>query len=66
MTQKTYKVNGMHCASCATMIELDLEDEGVVAKCDYAQQLLDVSFDEAKIGEEKVKKVVEQSGYSLR
>lgn len=65
MTQKTYKVSGMHCASCATMIELDLEDEGITAKCNYAQQVLKVSFDDTKIEEDKIKKVVEQSGYTL-
>ncbi len=65
MTQKTYKVNGMHCAACATMIELDLEDHGITAKCNYAQQVLEVDFDDTKIEEEKIKKVVEQSGYTL-
>ncbi len=65
MTKKIYKVQGMHCASCATMIELDLEDEGITAKCNYAQQVLEVSFDNTKIKEEKIKKVVGQSGYTL-
>ena len=65
MATKTYNVKGMHCASCATMIELDLEDEGITAKCNYAQQVLEVSFDNTKIEEEKIKKVVEQSGYTL-
>ncbi len=61
--KKTYKINGMHCASCAAMIELDLEDAGVSAKCSYANQNLVVEKDQVNI--EKIKEVVEKAGYEL-
>lgn len=65
MTKKTYKVSGMHCTSCALMIESDLEDSGVKARCNYARQTLEVEFDEKKIKEKKISEVVAASGYSI-
>lgn len=65
MIKKSYKIDGMHCGSCAMVIEGDLEDAGVKAKCSYAKQTLDVEFDEAKIAEIKIKEIVKNSGYSL-
>ena len=65
MIKKTYKVRGMDCASCATLIEMDLEDVDVKAKCSYPKDLLEVEFDEKKIKEEKIKEVVKRSGYEL-
>ncbi len=65
MTKKTYKVDGMHCNSCATMIELDLEDAGITASCSYAKQTLAVEFDEKKITEDVIRAVVSDAGYTL-
>ena len=62
MTKKTFKIGGMHCTSCALMIESDLEDAGVRAVCNYAKQTLEVEFDEKKIGEKKITDVVLQAG----
>lgn len=65
MTKKVYKVNGMHCSSCAMTIEWELEDAGVKAKCSYAKQVVEVEFDGEKISDEKIKEVVKKSGYSI-
>ncbi len=65
MIKTTYKIGGMHCASCATMIELDLEDAGIAAKCKYNTQTLEVDFDGKKIEEEKIKNIVKNSGYNI-
>ncbi len=65
MTTKTFKIDGMHCTSCALLIESDLEDAGVRARCNYAKEVLDVEFDESKIDEEKIKKIIASSGYSV-
>lgn len=65
MTKKTYKIGGMHCTSCALMIESDLEDTGVKARCNYAKQTLEVEFDEKKIGEKKISEVVAAAGYTI-
>jgi copper chaperone CopZ len=66
MTKKEYKVQGMDCSSCAMMIEAELEDAGVTnATCSYADEKLEVEFDELKIEEDKIKEIVSQVGYSL-
>ncbi len=65
MTKKTFTIVGMHCTSCALMIESDLEDAGVKAMCSYAKQTLEVEFDEKKIKEQAVKDVVVKAGYQI-
>ena len=65
MTKKTYNIKGMHCTSCALMIESDLEDAGVKAVCSYVKQILTVEFDEKKIQEKVIKHIVKKLGYSL-
>ena len=65
MTKKTFKIKGMHCTSCAMVIESDLEDAGVKARCNYASEFLDVEFDDAKVSVDKIHSVVKQSGYEL-
>ncbi|CAN5293582.1 hypothetical protein BH10PAT1_BH10PAT1_3470 [soil metagenome] len=65
MTKKTYKVEGMDCTSCAMIIESDLEDAGVKAKCSFAKQILEVEFDPKKIPETKIKEIVKTSGYVI-
>lgn len=65
MKKKTYKVGGMHCTSCALMIESDLEDAGVKATCSYAKQTLEVEFDPVKVSEDKIVGIVQNDGYKL-
>lgn len=65
MIKKTYKITGMDCKACAQMIELDLEDIGVTAKCDFDSEHLAVEFDTAKMSEEKIFETVKKSGYGL-
>jgi copper chaperone CopZ len=65
MIKKTFKIDGMHCTSCALLIESDLEDAGVKAVCNYARQTLTVEFDEKKITEEKIRDVVVKTGYRV-
>jgi copper chaperone CopZ len=60
-TQK-YKISGMSCPSCASMIELDLEDAGIKAKCSYPKSTVEVEGDGNFV---KIKEVVEKSGYQI-
>lgn len=66
MTKKIYNVDGMHCTSCALVIESDLEDAGVQATCSYAKQTLAVEFDEGKTSEKTIKDVVTKAGYNIK
>lgn len=66
MTKKTFDIGGMHCASCALMIESDLEDAGVRARVNYAKQTLAVEFDEKKIPEGTIRQIVSHLGYTVK
>lgn len=59
---KTYKIDGMHCASCASMIELDLDDAGIKASCSYAKGNLEVK---GPHDPKRVAEIVKKSGYSI-
>ena len=54
----------MHCASCAMVIESDLEDIGVEATCSYAKQTIEISEKEVE-KEAKIKDVVKKAGYAI-
>lgn len=65
MTKKKYTVTNMHCASCATMIELDLEDNNISSKCSFVDQTLEVEFNENESDEGFIEQIVQKSGYGL-
>lgn len=65
MIKKTFKIQGMHCTSCAMIIEEDLADAGVKARCSYAKETVEVEFDEGKMSEKKIRDIVATSGYQL-
>ena len=60
---KTYKLSGMDCANCATMLECDLEDAGCKAKCSYAKGVLVI---EEPHDPKKVVETVRKAGYSIK
>ncbi len=62
MTKKVYKISGMDCASCATLIEMDLEDAGITCKCSYPKETLEVEMEHDK---NKVIEIVSKAGYSI-
>lgn len=59
---KAFKIEGMDCAACATMIELNLEDAGIKAACNYAKQTLEI---ESPTNLPKIKSIIKNSGYKL-
>ncbi|HEY5588655.1 MAG TPA: heavy metal translocating P-type ATPase [Candidatus Paceibacterota bacterium] len=67
MINKTYKIKGMHCASCAGIIERTFKKtEGVsAAEVNYGTEGAKVSFDEEKITPAELSKKIEPLGYSL-
>ena len=66
--KKIFKITGMHCASCATMIDLDLEDlKGVIsAKTDYAKSELSVEYDDQLVTADDIIASIVKSGYSVK
>jgi copper chaperone CopZ len=61
--KKTYCVGGLDCASCASMIELDLEEIGICAKCSYSKGTLEI---EEPHNEKQVIEIVKKAGYSIK
>ncbi len=67
MTPRTYKVKGMHCASCASIIERTLKKiEGVEdVAVNYGTETAKIRFDETKTNPRLLSQKVEPLGYSL-
>src|SRR3990167_1400224 len=67
MTNQTYRVKGMHCASCASTIEKTFKKtDGVSsAEVNYGTETAKVSFDHSKTNSEHLSKKIEPLGYSL-
>ncbi len=64
---KIFKINGMHCSACATMIDLDLEElPGVKSsKTNYAKQETTVEFDSVQVSPDRISTVIQQAGYQI-
>lgn len=60
--KKTYKIKGLDCASCALLVEMDLEEKGIKCKCSYAKEILEV---EGEYDLKILKETVEKSGYKI-
>lgn len=64
-TKKTYKIVGMHCSSCAMLIEGELEDRGIAGRCSYVKQAVEVEAEDTGQTDAVVKEAVEAAGYHL-
>lgn len=67
MTEKTYKIKGMHCASCASIIEKTVKKiDGVEEiSVNNGTENAKISFDENKTKSEDFNRELEPLGYSL-
>ncbi|MBI4096499.1 MAG: heavy-metal-associated domain-containing protein [Candidatus Levybacteria bacterium] len=64
MKKLKFKIEGMHCVSCAMSIDFDLEDLGVKnAKTSYAKQETEVEFDEERIKPQAIIDQIKKTGY---
>ena len=61
--KKTFKINGMHCNSCASLIEKALEHKVNSVSVSYAKAKAEIDFDESKISEQEIKKLISKTGY---
>jgi len=63
----TYNVRGMHCASCAGIIEKTFRKTAGVqsAEVNYGTETAKISFDELRVDENRLSKAIEPFGYSL-
>ncbi len=67
MTKLVLKVKGMHCASCAILIDklLSKQDGMVSSKTSYGAQKVALEFDESKISLEQIDGFVNKLGYDV-
>jgi len=67
MTKKTYKIHGMHCASCAGTIERVLAKTAGVrsASVNFASESALIEFDESIVSESDLAQAVSSIGYHL-
>ncbi|HEY4500867.1 MAG TPA: heavy metal translocating P-type ATPase [Candidatus Paceibacterota bacterium] len=67
MKIETLKIKGMHCASCASIIEKALKKvEGVHSvEINYGTEAAKISYDETKTNPNELSKKIEPLGYSL-
>jgi len=66
LQRRTFRIAGMHCASCAITIDWELEDmDGVVeAKTSYAHNCLTVVLDPLLVGEAQIMDAVARAGFA--
>ena len=55
----------MHCNSCATSIELELEDKVNSVNASYADEKAEIDFDSKKISESEIIKIIKKMGYEV-
>ena len=61
-------IEGMHCGSCATGIQMFLSNTDGVKSCfvDYNSKKSDVEFDDEKVKLDDILKGVEELGYKAK
>src|SRR3990167_5257795 len=67
MHTETHKIKGMHCASCASIIEKTFKKvDGVHSvEVNYGTESAKISYDDTKISPEKLSKKIEPLGYAI-
>ncbi|MEI6042920.1 MAG: cation transporter [Chloroflexota bacterium] len=68
MTKKKFQIEGMHCTSCALLIDEELEEvKGVRrSKTSYAKQISEIEYDEEEVSEAKLVELIAQVGYKVK
>ena len=66
MIKKSFKIEGMHCASCAMNIDGELEDMNGVKESNtsYAKLVTEVMYDEELITDKKIIDSITNIGYT--
>ena len=68
MVRKTFRVEDMHCANCAMLIE-SIEDDlpGVRrVSASYQKLQLVIEYDESKVTDDQIVEAVREKGYSAQ
>ena len=63
--KKTYNIKGMHCKSCAKLIESELQDKVKGISVDFETGKAVIDFDDKKIKEQQIKEIINHMNYQL-
>lgn len=66
MIKKTFSIKGMSCNSCATAIELELENKVSSINVDFASEKAEIEFDPKKISEKQIRDIINKLGYNVK
>jgi copper ion binding protein len=66
--KKTLNVKGMHCKSCEMLIKDSLSEIDGVKNVDVSltKNTVTIDYDEKKVKDNMIKKVIETEGYQVR
>jgi copper chaperone len=67
MTEMTFNVEGMSCGHCKAAVEGELGKlSGVqAATVDFEKGIVDVSYEESRVGPKQLKGAIEEAGYTV-
>jgi copper chaperone CopZ len=65
--KKRFSIQGMHCVSCAMIVDNALEDLPGVrsAQTSYARQVVDVEYNEQQVTEGQIIAAIQAEGYTV-
>lgn len=60
-----FRIDGMHCTSCALNIDGNLEDTAgvIAARTNYAKSRTEIAYDAEIVALEKLREIIESTGY---
>ncbi len=64
--RKIFKIEGMHCTSCAKVIQMELEGKVNKILIDYKKEFAEVDYDEKKINDRQIAEMIIKLGYKVR
>lgn len=62
--KKIFTIKGMHCDSCAKIIEMELKDKVQKIEVNVSKGTASVEFDNNKISEKEIKEIINGLGYT--
>jgi len=64
--KKIFKIKNMHCNSCSRLIEEALKDKTGIKSisASFSKEQAEIDFDENKISEKEIKKIIDKLGYA--
>lgn len=64
--KKIFRIEGMHCKGCAKLIEAELEGKVKSIRVSYEDKKAEIDFDESRISEDEIKKIIKELGYKAK